>query len=150
MITASSLGYPRTALIFLNRPRVVALFAGLTQMWASRRKTEEVRSQIRERWRRSQESLKKRHVCDRPSRPDRRDLSLPRQGPDPRAAWSRRAEARSDAVGGPSLRHRERPFRLRPSRAEMAAETALPDADAERMAGRPAQPFRRCEQRPLD
>src|SRR5882757_4719547 len=104
MITASSLGYPRTALIFLNRPRVVALFAGLTQMWASRRKTEEVRSQIRERWRGSRETIKKRHV-DRPSRPHRRDLSLSRQGPDPRAARSRRAEAWPDAAGGPSLRH---------------------------------------------
>jgi hypothetical protein len=36
-------------LIFLNWPRVVALFSGLTQMWAWRGKTEEVRSQIRER-----------------------------------------------------------------------------------------------------
>src|SRR6185312_6441904 len=99
MITASSLGYPRTALIFLNRPRVVALFAGLTQMWASRRKTEEVRSQIRERWRGLRESLKKPHVCDRPSRPARRDLPLPRQRPDAGAAWPRRTEPRPDAAG---------------------------------------------------
>ena len=41
------IGDPRTALIFLNRPRVVARFSGLMQMWASRRKTEEARSQIR-------------------------------------------------------------------------------------------------------
>ena len=41
------IGYPRTALTFLNRPRVVALFSGLTQMWASPRKTEEGRPQIR-------------------------------------------------------------------------------------------------------
>jgi hypothetical protein len=70
MITASSLGVPRTALIFLNRPRVVALFAGLTQMWASRRKTEEAQSQIRERWRGPQESLKKQ-ACLRPPLPAR-------------------------------------------------------------------------------
>ena len=99
---------------------------------------------------RPRESLNKPHVCDRPSRPDRRDLPLPRQGPDPGAARPRRAEARPDAVGRPPLRHRERPLRLRPGRAEMAAETALPDADAGRMAGRPAHPVRRCEQRPLD
>jgi hypothetical protein len=62
MITASSLGFREAALIFLNRPRVVALFSGLTQMWASRRKTEEARSQIWERWRTTSESLKKRHA----------------------------------------------------------------------------------------
>src|SRR6266478_2020113 len=149
MITASSLGYPRTALTFLNRPRVVALFSGLTQMWASRRKTEEARSQIREQWRTTRESLNKPHA-DRLACPDRRDLPLPRQGPDPGAARPRRVERRSDALGGPPLRDRKRPLRLRPGRAEMAAETAFPDADAGRMAGRPAHPFRRSEQRPLD
>src|SRR6185295_6041608 len=150
MITASSLGVPRTALIFLNRLRVVALFSGLTQMWASRRKTEEARSQIRERWRGPQESLKKRHVCDRPSRSDYRDLAIPRQRPHPGTACPRRVEARPDAAGGSSLRDRKRSLRFRPGRAEMAAEAALPDADARRMAGRPAQPFRRCEQRSVD
>jgi hypothetical protein len=40
------IGYPRAASIFRNRPRVVALFSGLTQMWASRRKTEEARQRI--------------------------------------------------------------------------------------------------------
>jgi hypothetical protein len=58
MITASSLGFREAALIFLNRPRVVAVFSGLTQMWASLRKTEEARSQIRERWRERRESPK--------------------------------------------------------------------------------------------
>jgi hypothetical protein len=48
MIAASSLGYPQTALTFLNRPRVVALFSGLTQMWALPGKTEEVQRQFRE------------------------------------------------------------------------------------------------------
>ena len=49
MIAASSLGGTRTALIFVNRPRFVALFSGLMQMWARLGKTEEARSQIRER-----------------------------------------------------------------------------------------------------
>src|SRR6476646_4953554 len=149
MITASSLGYPRAALIFLNWPRVVALFSGLTQMWAWRGKTEEALSQIRERWRRTRESPNKPHGCYLP-RPDRRDLSLPRQGLDPGTAQPRRTQARPDAVGRPPLRDRERPLRLRPGRAEMAAETALPDADAGRMAGRPAHPVRRYDQCPLD
>jgi hypothetical protein len=47
MITASSLGDTRTALTFLNRPRVVARFSGLMQMWAWPRKTEEASPQIR-------------------------------------------------------------------------------------------------------
>jgi hypothetical protein len=41
------LGDTRTALTFLNRPRVVALFSGLTQMWALPGETEEVRGQFR-------------------------------------------------------------------------------------------------------
>src|SRR6185503_15817003 len=41
--------------------RVVALFSGLTQMWAWRGKTEEAISQIREQWRRTRESLNKPH-----------------------------------------------------------------------------------------
>src|SRR6187399_1692594 len=98
MITASSLGYPRAALIFLNWPRVVALFSGLTQMWAWPGKTEEAVSQIRERWRRTRESLNKLHGRYLP-RPDRRDLPLPRQGFDPGTAEPRRAQARTYVVG---------------------------------------------------
>jgi hypothetical protein len=41
------IGDARTALIFLKRPRVVALFSGLMQMWALAHKTEEVCSQFR-------------------------------------------------------------------------------------------------------
>jgi hypothetical protein len=61
MIAASSLGDTRTALTFLKRPRVVALFSGLTQMWELPAKTEEARPQIRERWHMLKESRKKRH-----------------------------------------------------------------------------------------
>ena len=151
MITASSLGYPRTALIFLNRPRVVALLFRLdANVGIARQNGRGPAHKFGSGGAGREESLKKPHACHRPSRPDRRDLPLPRQRPDPGAAQPRRAQARPDAAGRPPLRHRERPLRLRPGRAEMAAETAFPDADAGRMAGRAAHPFRRCEQRPLD
>src|SRR3954470_23748033 len=148
MITASSLGIRGTALIFLNRPRVVALFSGLMQMWAWRGKTEEACSQIRERWRKKRESLNKPHGHD--LRPDRRDLPLPRQRPAPGTAWPRRAQARPDAAGRPPLRHRKRSLRLRPGGPKVAAETALSDADAGGVAGRPEYPFRRRNQHLLD
>jgi hypothetical protein len=62
MIAASSLGDTRTALIFLKRPRVVALFSGLMRMWALPGETEEAQSQIWEPWRMLKESLMKPHA----------------------------------------------------------------------------------------
>jgi hypothetical protein len=56
------IGGTRTALTFLNRPRVVALFSGLTQMWALPVKTEEAGAQIRDQWRTMREYLNKPHA----------------------------------------------------------------------------------------
>src|SRR4051794_1851859 len=121
MITASSLGIRGTALIFLNRPRVVALFSGLMQMWAWRGKTEEACSQIRERWRNKRESLNKPNG---PAlRPVRGVPPPPRQGPPPETAGPRGPHARPAAAGRPPLRHRKRPLRLRPGGPNVAAET---------------------------
>ena len=119
-------------------------------MWASRRKTEEVRSQIRERWRGLRESLKKRHVCDRPSRPDRRDLSLPRQGLTPEQLS--RAELKP---GQTLLADRRYAIEDGPSGFDPAEPKWLPKPHflmlmRDEWRGRPAQPIRRCEQRPLD
>ena len=61
--------------------------------------------------------------------------------PLPNVALARRP----DAAGRPPLRHRKRPQRLRSRRPEMDGEGLFPDADAGRMAGGAAQPFRRCE-----
>ena len=118
-------------------------------MWASGSKTEEVRSRIRERWRRVPES-RKESACPPPLCTDRRDLSVSRQRPEPGAARSCRAGARPDAARRSPLRHRKRPVRLRSGRAQMDAKTPFPDAAAGRMAGGAAHPFRRCEQRPDD
>jgi hypothetical protein len=56
------IGYPRTALTFLNRPRVVALFSGLVEMWALAAKTEGAGSQFRERWHMRRECPMKLHA----------------------------------------------------------------------------------------
>ena len=148
MITASSLGFRAAALIFLNRPAVVAIIFRLdANVGIGARKRKRPASQFCERWRGLRESPKKPDAPV-PVRPDRRHLPLSRQRPDPGAARPRRAEPGPDAPRRSPLRHRKRPLRLRSGRAEMAAKAAFPDAAAGRMAGAAAYPFRRCETRP--
>ena len=73
-----------------------------------------------------------------------RDLPLSGEGAFAAAARrGRRLPPGQTLPGRPALRHRERAVRLRPGRARLFPQAALPDADAQRAAGGAANRLRR-------
>ena len=67
----------------------------------------------------------------------------PVKGLSPQALGRVALERRPDPAGRPPLCHRERPLRLRSGRTRLFPQAALPDADAQRAAGRAAHRLRR-------
>ena len=112
-------------------------------MWASSAKNGRGPFAISAWWRAREKSLKKPDVPQAPTH--HRHLPLSRQRPDPGTVAAGGPDPRPDPQGRPPLRHRKRAVRVRSGRAEMAAKAAFPDVAAGRMAGRIADPFRRCQ-----
>ena len=81
-------------------------------------------------------------MTDTPARIDA-IYRYPVKGLSPQPLRAHEPDGRGDAARRPALRHRERPLRVRPGGARLFPQAALPDADAQRAAGRVAHRLRR-------